>query len=184
MDIAEYLPMFMAEERERYGIQLFGRAEADDSRLRMICLPEHAERAFSLMAEVVTQPTFPETAFKTTVKQVLTELSITDSEPRSVADREFRRHLFAGHPYGRRVSGESADVSALRREDLAAFWSLAAQPKEATLIIAGALTHERSLSLAEQFFASWTTPNPDDTPSRIPIHDSRFTFLNKLVFCG
>jgi len=169
----------MAEEREHYGIQLSGLADADDTRLQLTCRPEYSERAFSLMAEVVTEPTFPEAAFKTTVTQVLTELSITDSEPRSVADREFRRHLFAGHPYGRRLSGEAPEVSALRREDLVGFWSRAAQPNQATLIIAGALTHERALSLAEQFFAQWQNgtgskeqayPPPLAPTNSVPTH--------------
>jgi len=72
-----------------------------------------------------------------------------------VADREFRRELFAGHPYAQRVSGEVADLDALRREDLTAFWRQAARPDKATLIITGALPPDRALALAERFFGGW-----------------------------
>ena len=45
------------------------------------------------------------------------------------------------------------DLAALTREDLAAFWRRAARPAQATLIVAGALTDERALALAETSFA-------------------------------
>jgi predicted Zn-dependent peptidase len=107
------------------------------------------------MAETAGRPTFPESPFKTAVSQAMTDLTIADSNPASVADRELRRHLFAGHPYARRLSGESADISALRREDLAAFWRRVSRPDRITLIVAGALTHERALALSERFFGVW-----------------------------
>ncbi len=148
----------LAEEIERHGIQLHGLADQDDSRIELSCLSDHAEMAFSLLAEVVTRPTFPECSVKTAAAQALTGLAIADSEPQSVADREFRRQLFVGHAYGRRPSGEAKDISALRSADLTDFWRQIARPEEATLIIAGALTPERALKLSEQFFSDWTNP--------------------------
>ena len=145
----------LAEELDRHAIQLSGFADHDDSRIHVTCLSEHAERAFSLLAEIAMQPTFPESPLKTAVTQAKTDLTLADSHPGSVADREFRRHFFTGHPYARRLSGESADLDDLRREDLATFWRRAARPDRATLIIAGALTRERSLALGERFFGTW-----------------------------
>ena len=159
----------LAEELDRYAIQLTAWANHDDSRIQMTCLQEHSPRAFALFAEAVTRPTFPEAPFKTAVAQATTGLRIADSTPTSVADQQFRRHLFAGHPYGRRTTGETADLAALAREDLATFWRRAARPAQATLIIAGALTDERALALAETSFASWQTPAAvDSSPIQEP----------------
>jgi len=145
----------LAEELDRYGIQLSGSADQDDSRIQMSCVREEAERAISLLAEVVTRPSFPQAAFKIAVTQAQTELRITDTTPYAVADREFQRHLFPGHPYGHRALGEAADLSSLKVEDLSAFWRRTARPDRANLIIAGGLTSERALALAERCFGGW-----------------------------
>jgi zinc protease len=177
----------LAEELERHAIDFAVSPETDDGSLIMSCLIDQAEHAFSLLGEIVSSPTFPQDPFKTTVAQTLTELTMADSDPGSVAEREFARQLFPKHPYGRRVSGEPADVSALKREDLADFWKLAADPRGATLIITGGLPPQRSLELAEKFFARWqsdaaastadaikepATPTPGkDTSTRILLVD-------------
>jgi zinc protease len=144
-----------AEALNRYGIAFSGVASHDDSRIQMTCLQEHAERAFELLGEAVTQPTFAEPSFRTVVAQKLTELNLTDSATVMVATREFERHLFGNHPYGRRVSGEAAELSALRRDDIEAQWRRIARPEKATLIIAGPLSDKRALALAERFFTGW-----------------------------
>jgi zinc protease len=148
----------LSEELERYAISLAVVPSEDDSSIRMSCLNDYSERAFSLLGEIITTPTFPEEPFKTAVTQTLTELTLTDSDPGSVAEREFARQLFPGHPYGRRVSGEPSDVSTLKREDLIDFWQRASRPEQATLIITGGLPANRSLALAERFLGSWQSP--------------------------
>jgi zinc protease len=153
----------LAEELDRYAIRLTAWANHDDSRIQMTCLQENAQRAFTLLAEAVTRPTFPEAPFKTAVAQATTGLRIADSTPTSVADQQFRRRLFPGHPYGRRASGEAADLAALTRKDLTTFWRRAARPAQATLIVAGALTDEQAVALAETSFASWQTPASVDS---------------------
>ncbi|MGO8927215.1 MAG: M16 family metallopeptidase [Limisphaerales bacterium] len=159
----------LAEELDRYATQMTARADHDDSRIEMTCLQESAPRAFALLAEVVTRPTFPEAPFKTAVAQVTTELRIVENTPTLVADQQFRRRVYPGHPYGRRVSGEAADLAALTRQDLTNFWRRAAQPGKATLIVAGALTDERALALAGTCFAPWQAAAAgDSSPVREP----------------
>jgi zinc protease len=145
----------LAEELERHAIGFSAVPETDDSSLIVSCLTEQAEQAFSILGEVITSPTFPPDPFKTAVNQTLTELSLVDNDPGSIAEREFARQLFPRHPYGRRVSGEPADVSGLKREDLIEFWKTAADPSAATLIITGGLPAERSLELAQKFLTKW-----------------------------
>ena len=111
-------------------------------------------------------------------------MRIAESTPTFAADQQFRRRLFPGHPYGRRISGEAADLAALTRQDLTTFWHRAAQPAQATLIVAGALTDEGALALAKTNFAVWQTPAaadfspipepsapPNPSPTRILLMD-------------
>ena len=158
----------LAESLDRYGIGLSATATHDDSRVSLTCLQEHADRAFALLAEVITRPTFPEGPLKTAVNQSLTELQMADSAPAMVVAREFERHLYAGHPYGRRLSGEAGDLAALRREDLVRFWRRIAEPQDATLVVAGGLSDQRALALAERAFGSWQGHADDRTKPAFP----------------
>ncbi len=144
----------MTEELGRYAIELAGAADADDSSLTARCLNEHAERAMSLLAEAATTPTFPEDALKTAVTQTATGLAMNDSTPSSVVAREFRHYFYGSHPYGRQVSGDAADIAALRREDLVAHWRRVARPERAALIIPGDLPAERAVALSGQCFSA------------------------------
>ncbi len=158
----------LAEELERYAIQLSGSADIDNSRIQSTSLSEHAERAFSLLAESALTPTFPQDAFKTAVTQASTALTMSDSTPSAVADREFRKHFYADHPYGRKPSGEAADLKALKREDLAEYWGKVARPDKATLIVTGALTHEQALALCEKFFGAWQAKSSEEIKVPVP----------------
>lgn len=158
----------LAEELESQSIQIAGTADDDSSRISLICLADQSEKGLSLLAEIVTTPTFPEAQLKTAKTQTLTGLSVSDSSPANVAEREFRKHLYAGHPYARRVSGEAPDITALQRDDLTAFWHRAAHPEQATLIIAGALTRERALELGERFFGKWTAAKSETVAEPAP----------------
>jgi len=153
----------LAEELDRGGIQFSGSADQDDSRVQMSCLSEDSDRAFPLLAEVVIHPAFPKAPFNLAVSQAKTELQLMDSTPFVVAEREFKRNLFPGHVYGRRALSDAADLAALNVRDLASFWHRIARPKKANLIIAGGLTSERALVLAERYFANWQQA---DEPSK------------------
>ncbi len=152
----------MTEELGRYAIEMSGSADVDDSSLTARCLNENAERAMSLLAEAATTPTFPEDAFKTAVTQTATGLAVSDSTPASVVGREFRHYLYPGHAYGREVSGDAADVAALRRDDLVAHWKRVARPESAALIITGDLPEEKAIALSEKFFSAWKSQDESE----------------------
>lgn len=145
----------LAEELESYGISLGGGADIDTANVDMSCLPEHVERGMNLMAEVVTQPTFPEDEFEKQRQQVLTGLAISTNEPSYVADREFRRQLFGTHPYSRTPTGETTDVQALEPGDLKQWWDKFSRPDTGVLIFSGDIKPEAAFALAEAKLGGW-----------------------------
>lgn len=164
----------ITEDLERHAIQLTGSASHDESRLEVRCLPEQVEIALRWMGEIINHASFPESALRTTISQAQAELAVADNDPAAVAEREFRRHLFAAHPYARRISGESAELASLRSEDLSSFWGRIADPAQATLIVASPLSEKRMLALCQRFLANWNltrTFQPIPEPA-VPGHDS------------
>ncbi len=145
----------LADELETYAISLSGSADIDTGTVNVGCLTEYVGRAMELLGEVVLTPTFPEEEFVKLREQVLTSLAVASAEPEYIADREFRRRLYDGHPYSRTATGEVEDVNALVIEDLKEWWSKFARPDTAVLIFSGDIGEKEAFKLAEKTFGDW-----------------------------
>jgi zinc protease len=165
----------LARELETYAISLSGDCGMDSSSVSANCLPEHLERALGFMGEVVLTATFPDTEFAKLRQQLRTALAISQAEPAYVADRELRRRLYGTHPYARTATGELEDLAKLSADDCRGWWLKFARPDMATLIVAGDVTPEQAVALAEKSLGGWKveTPQPDvrlpDMPASGPI---------------
>ncbi len=146
----------LAEELESNAISLSGSAGMDTSGISMSCLPDQMDRGMRLLSEVVLEPTMPESEFKKLIKQTRTAMIVSEKEPSSIADREFRRRMYGDHPYARSSSGESKDLDELDLEDLKSWWQTYSRPDLATLVVAGDTDMAEVGQLVKQYLGSWT----------------------------
>jgi zinc protease len=145
----------LAKEIDFHAIRLGGIAEEDSASVGGSCLKEKLSLAMTYLAEVVLTPTFPDSELRILREQVITNLMVDESDPGEIASRRFDRLLYGAHPYARGVAGEIADVKALARDDVAAFWTRFARPDAATLIFAGDVTLAEAKALAAKQFGGW-----------------------------
>jgi len=150
----------LAEELGMYAIGLAGSGQMDTSTVNMNCLTEHTDRAMRLLGEIVLRPTFDEDEFEKLRKQVKTSLAISSAEPEYIVEKEFRRRLYADHPYSRTAVGEVEDVNALVVGDLKTWWKKFVRPDMAVLIFAGDIEEEMAYELAEKTFGNWKLQEP------------------------
>ena len=114
------------------------------------------ERAGRLLAEVVRVPAFDEDEFDTLRRQTATGMAVTEKTPEVMADRAFARSLWGDqHPYGRPVEGTSDDLDGLSVEGLEEWWLAFVRPETATLYIAGDVSVDDAVTLAEDMFGDW-----------------------------
>lgn len=171
----------LAEEMEHYAIQLGGAAGIDNSSVSASCVSDHAERAVTLLAEVIRTPSFPDSEFQKLRTQTRTGLAIQTETPAYQAGREFRKRLYGEHPYARTVTGEPSELDQLEVEDAQAWWRKNARPDLGALVFAGDISFDAALKLAKENFESWTpegtAPNPalpappPPAPTRIYLVD-------------
>ncbi len=152
---ANYTEEQLADELETYAINLSGSGSMDTSVVRMSTLTGNLDRAMGLLREVVLRPSFPADELEKLRKQVLTGLEVSSATPKYLAEKEFRRRLYGGHPYSRTAVGEIEDVNALTVEDVKNWWAEYSRPDTAVLIFAGDIDKERALSLTKQTFGGW-----------------------------
>src|SRR4029450_7117899 len=74
-----------------------------------------------LVAEVLTQPSFPEDELRRKVGEIQAALQNAESDPESVAGRALTPLVYPGHPYAKPALGTPASVATLDRTQVAAF---------------------------------------------------------------
>lgn len=139
------------------------------------------EPFIDLMAKVLSEPAFPELELQRLLREAEAELIEARDSDRSLASRAFRRTLFAGHPYGRRVSGSIASLKTITRDDVQAFYARHYTRKNAVVAISGDIEAAEGLFLAERVLAGLPEGDkivdPVQPPSRLP--GRRLVFVDK-----
>jgi zinc protease len=106
---------------ERKAIELGFEAERDTLRGSLRTLVENRDEAFDDLRLALTAPRFDPPAVEIIRAQILSVLRHSTTSPTDVASRRWWDTAFAGHPYGRPVSGTLETVADITIDDLKAY---------------------------------------------------------------
>ncbi|MEJ7901572.1 MAG: pitrilysin family protein, partial [Thermomicrobiales bacterium] len=135
-------------------------ADRDDIDVSFHGLTEDLGAVFSLAAELILEPIFPDDELDKVKQQAITGLREQESDTGSMASRALREQLYPeGHPYRIPVSGEIDSVTALTSDDLAAYHQRSFGPNVTTIVLVGGVENlDVVVAQVERAFGSWTTP--------------------------
>jgi zinc protease len=126
-------------------IQVQGQFLAHDSRLML-----------ELLGEAVLHPRFDAGEFEKLRARRIEELKAAkDSSPQALLGNYGRALLFAGHPYGRTVSGSEASLARLTRADITGFYAAQSGADRAILVIAGDFDARQVRADVAAVFGGW-----------------------------
>jgi predicted Zn-dependent peptidase len=151
----------IADRAERLGAQITSAAGLDTAFAAVSMLTDQADPSLALLADVVRRPRFPQHEIERVRKEWIAGIAREKMSPDSLALRVLPPLLYgAGHPYAIPFSGSGteASVSALTRDDLAAYQRDFLRPDNATIIVTGAVTPATILPLLERHFGDWQPP--------------------------
>jgi predicted Zn-dependent peptidase len=135
-------------------IQVQGQFLAHDSRLML-----------ELLAAAVLQPRFEAGEFDKLRERRIEELKAAkDSSPQALLGSYGRALLFAGHPYGRTVSGSEASLARLTRADVTGFYAAQSGADRAILVIAGDFDPAQVRRDVIAVFGGWKRATPPLAP--------------------
>ena len=140
------------------GAELHASSNLDMSLVELSALKDKLDPSLDLFADVILNPTFPESDFKRQQKQVLAAIEREQNTPVQMALRVLPRLLYgAGHAYGNPLtgSGTKESISKMTREDLVKFHDTWYHPSNATLVVVGDTTLTEIKPKLEKLFASW-----------------------------
>ena len=156
----------ISEELQMLGSSLGTGAELDACAVYLNTLKDKLDPSLELFADVVLNPSFPQSDFERLRQQTLARIQREKVTPILMAIRVVPGLLYGSdHAYGCPLtgSGTEASVSAMTRERLAEFHKTWFKPNNATLVITGDITLDEIKSRLEKLFKSWT---PGDVPGK------------------
>lgn len=155
----------IAEAVEAAGGGFGAGASQDSLSAGIYALSEHTDLAFEMLGDMVMQPTFPESELEVYRQELLTSLRLSFDSPGALASRTFTRLIYGDHPYGELVTEDS--IQALDREAVVDFYEAQVVPDNAFLVVAGDITPEDGVALAEATFGDWASAGVE-SPAALP----------------
>lgn len=162
------------------GAQMSSRFDTDRGGygVRTLSSARESEAAIALLTLVLQKPIFPEAVLEREKARVIAGLREADSQPRTIADREFKRLIYGEHPYALRSSGEAETVASITRADLQAFYQRHYVADAAVVSIIGDLSLNEARAIATRLTAglpraSGTLPVLPPVPRHAAARESR-----------
>jgi zinc protease len=134
-----------------------------------------------LAATLLARPTFDESELGRLLREAEAELIEARDNDRGLVSRAFRRTLFAGHPYGRRISGRIDTLRTLTTADVRAYYERHYTRANAIVIISGDVSEEEGRAVADRLLAGLPegAPIPDPVPEPPRRPGRHLVFVDK-----
>lgn len=142
----------IVERFDNVGAQFSGSAHRDMAviNLRSLTEKEWLDTALETAALVLQKPNFVDTEFERERKRVMVGLKSQKESPGSLADIAFYKAIYKDHPYATPTSGNEDSISAIKRDDLLAFYKKYYVANNATVVIVGAVDKDQARKIVEQ----------------------------------
>ena len=150
----------ISDQLAALGAELRAYSNLDLSIVQLSSLRAKLDPSLELFADVILNPSFPESDFTRQQKQQLAAIEREQNTPVQMALRVFPGLLYgAGHAYGNPLtgSGTTDSVTKMKREELVKFHQTWYRPNNATLVVVGDTTLGEIKPKLEKLFASWKT---------------------------
>ena len=152
----------IAAEQDRLGGGLDAFTTHEETGFVMKVVDDQFDRAFALLAEMVTRPLFDESDLVNEQRVIIEEIKMNEDSPEDVLSDIFQREFFPGNPLGVSITGTAETVSTFDHRRTADFFRSAFTPKELVIAAAGNVDHEHLLELVDPLYrdARWDAYDP------------------------
>jgi zinc protease len=145
------------------GASLTTGCHEDLGTVSMTLLKKDFSMGLTLLAEVLTESTFPEEEIERQKQSVVAALKAREEDPGDVAERKFAQALFPNSPYGRPVEGTESSVRALSQRNLRDFYDRYYRPNRTIMAVVGDVSPEEITEALNAAFRPWQKGEPGGT---------------------
>lgn len=164
----------IAGDADQLGALLSTGSTMDLSVVAFRSLKKNTDAAFGLAADVLLEPTFPDSEVERLRHDRLTQILQQRDNPNTLAAKCFSSTLYGwNHPYGYTELGTETSNKAITRGDLVGFWQNGYLPAAAALVVAGDLTEDELLTLVERHLGTWSGAGDAAAPPPVESRPTR-----------
>jgi len=171
----------IAEQVDALGATLFANSglASITSAVTASGLVETLDQTLEIFADVVRNPSFPQSEVDKYRTRTLASLQLQRSSPQFLAQEQFSKAIYGDHP-GALVAPPADSVKKLTTKDLAVFHSTYYRPNNAILAVTGDVTLKVLMTRIEKVFGDWQKadvpamtipPAPAQSAARIVLID-------------
>lgn len=140
-------------------------------------LTEHFSRALELLTDIVFHSTFPQHEINKEVEVIIDEIQSYEDTPSELIFDDFEDLIFKGHPLGRNILGNPAQLKSFTSRDALSFVSRYYKPTNMVLFVQANMDFKKVVKEAEKILAdipfaetsNLRTPPPIYIPTRIEL---------------
>lgn len=152
----------IAVEQDRLGGGLDAFTTHEETGFVIKVVDDQFERAFNLMADMLTAPRFDESDLINERRVIIEEIKMNEDSPDEVLSDIFHREFFRGHQLGMSIAGTPDTVSTFSAESTADYHRHAFNPSNLIVAAAGNIEHDRLMELLDGIVKD--SPSHPDVP--------------------
>jgi zinc protease len=159
----------IAEAVEDIAADLWGFSGRNSFGLRGKFLRRDFGKGFGLFAESLRTPAFPADELEKKRREILGRLKAQKDDLTQSAFLLFLATHYGDHPYARNVLGTESSVRSMTREDLEAFYTRWADPRNMVIALSGDVAADEALAAVRAHFADFPKREGFDPVDPIPV---------------
>ena len=159
----------IAIETDRLGGSLDAFTMHEETGFAIKVVDNQLEKAFDLLADMLTNPRFDEKELKREQKVIIEEIKMTEDSPEDILGEIFNGKLFPNHPLGLSIAGTPKTVRTFNHETTRNYHAATFNAENLIIAAAGNVEHAQIVDLAVKFFDSETRNQKPETRNRKPI---------------
>ncbi|MEO8623680.1 MAG: pitrilysin family protein [bacterium] len=168
----------LSEAQQLLGTSIFANVGSESGTIRFTSLKDKFEPAMTLLADMLLNSTFPDSALERNRGRSVVALTQAKDQPNSIASNVFSKVVFGDeHPYGRVVSERT--VKAITRADVMSFASTYFKPGRAVITVTGDIDAKTARAVVEKTLAAWPAggERPTFAYGPVPAPKARMIYL-------
>ena len=131
------------------GAILSGELDADRASFKLRTLTSEQAKALKTFNQILHKPDFPQAVLDREKVRIIAGINESATMPESISSKAFMKALYGAHPYSLDESGEVESITAMKRDDLVAFYKQYYSAKSAVIALIGDMTEAQARAIAE-----------------------------------
>ena len=131
------------------GAVLGGELDSDRAAFKLRTLTSESTKALETFNAILHKPDFPQTVLDREKVRIIAGINEAATQPESISSKAFMKALYGAHPYSLEESGEVDTITAMKRDDLVAFYNQYYSAKSAVIALIGDMTETQARAIAE-----------------------------------